>query len=149
MISDRSAAGSLAATLLLVGTLFLAHGLQCAAAQEHDPVAMGHAPTVLGTVDVSMHADDAGVGLLFSVAAPPMAHLVDPAGADGLLSHPSVVCVAVLLTGAVFWMLLTRRQPSRGDPAPWPARHLGVLRAVMCRRLTDPPSLALLCVCRT
>lgn len=144
----RSPAGSLAATLLFVGAVFLAHGLQCAAGQGHDAVATSHPPTVLGTVDASIHTVDAGVGLLFSVAVPQLGHLVDPAGADGL-SHAGMVCVAVLLTGAVFAMSLTRRQPSRGDPPPWPARNPGVLRTVMDRRLPPPPTLALLCVCRT
>lgn len=143
----RAAARSVAATVLLLGALFLTHGLRCVAAEGHDSTGMSHPATASSPANASMHPIGAEVGLLTPLAVPLIANLVDPTGADGPLSHPGVLCVAVLLVGAACWLQLAKRRPSRRDLPHAPVRRPGAFRAEISR--WHPPNLTLLCVCRT
>lgn len=148
-VIGRIAPGSPAATVLLLGALFLAHGQQCAAAEGHDAPGMSHAVTADGTVHLSMQPVGAAAGLLTASTVSQAAHLLDSTGTPGSPGHLGVVCVAALLAGAACWLLLARRQPSRKAPPLAPIRWPGAFRVPIARWPWAPPNLTLLCVSRT
>ncbi|MBA3367579.1 MAG: hypothetical protein H0T99_02690 [Geodermatophilaceae bacterium] len=143
-----SAGGSLVLAVLLMAALFLAHGLQCAAALDHGPVAMSHtllAPVAADDVmpDGSTR-DRSDVTMLVSSLADPVATVT---GRD-VLGQAGVVCVAVL-TAIGLWFL---SRPTALLAAPgvllWPAGGRTPQLRAAARWRPPAPDLAVLCVLR-
>ena len=146
---SRSAGGSLIAAGLLLAALFLAHGLQCAAASDHGPVAMSHTLVAPAPADYLMHHGTTGheseLMLLVTVLADPVATV----GSRGALGQAGVVCVAVL-TAMGLWFLSARKSklPRQGAYGRLAQGATSQLR-VAARWRPPPHDLALLCVLRT
>ncbi len=144
-----STGSSLGAAVLLMAALFLAHGLQCAAASDHGPVAVGHTLVAPVAADDTMHHGTAGHEsdrtLLLTVLSDPVATV---GGRDGS-AQAGVVCVAVL-TAMGLWFLSARKSLLSGQGALlWPAG--GPTSQVRAAARWRPPPLdqAVLCVLRT
>ena len=146
---SRSAGGSLIAAGLLLAALFLAHGLQCAAASDHGPVAMSHTLVAPAPADYLMHHGTTGheseLMLLVTVLADPVATV----GSRGALGQAGVVCVAVL-TAMGLWFLSARKLklPRQGAYGRLAQGATSQLR-VAARWRPPPHDLAVLCVLRT
>lgn len=146
-----SEGGSLAAAVVLMAALFLAHGLQCAAASDHGPVAMSHTLIASVAADDSMHDGIAGhkseFGMLVTAPAYPVA-TVSSTDAQG---RAGVVCVAVF-TAMALWFLSARRAvlSGRGRAASSCLASGTSARLSAAARWRPPPlNLAVLCVLRT
>ena len=147
---SRSAGGSLIAAGLLLAALFLAHGLQCAAASDHGPVAMSHTLVAPAPADYLMHHGTTGheseLMLLVTVLADPVATV----GSRGALGQAGVVCVAVL-TAMGLWFRYARKSRLLMQAAlVWPAGRPTLQPRATAGRWRPPPvDLAVLCVLRT
>lgn len=146
--SSWSAGGSLVAAVLLMAALFLAHGLQCAAASDHGPVAVNHtlvAPVV--AADVIHHVTtEQEFELITLVTA-----LADPdatVGGRDVLGQAFVVCVAVL-TAIGLWFRSARKSTLSGQRALlWPAGGMTWRLRAAARWRPPALDLAVLCVLR-
>lgn len=148
---SRSAGGPLVAAVLLITALFLAHGLQCAAASDHGPVAVSH--TLVAPVPVSDLMHDGTTGhesersLLLRSLADPLATV----GGRDMLGQAGVVCVAVL-TAVGLWFLSTRKAVLSGEGqgrSLWPAGGPTARLSAAARWRPPRLDLAVLCVLRT
>lgn len=144
----RSAGESVVVAVLLMGALFLAHGLQCASASEHGPVAMDHTIAVPGVPHDSIAGnvgDQSELVLLVSALNDPVATI----GGSDVLGQAGVVCVAVL-TAMGIWYLMARRVLLVGRGARlWPVHGLALRFRAAARWRPPPLDLAVLCVLRT
>lgn len=144
--ADRPAAGSLIAALLVLSALFLAHGLQCAAADRHSPAAMTHSMATPGGSDTPIHGAEPEQRFLASTMVPATAGAV---GAAGTFDHAGQVCVAVLIAGAVFWLLARRTMETFRHGLRRSARWLSVQPHAAARWRPPTPGLTVLGVSRT
>ena len=144
-----SAGGFLVAAVLVMVALFLAHGLQCAAASDYGPVAMSHTLVVPVAADGGMHHGAMGhesqPTMLVTVLADPVATV----GGSDVAGWAGVVCVAVL-TAMGIWFLSARRTllVDRGVLL-WPAGGPTSRLRAAARWRPPPLDLAVLCVLRT
>ncbi len=144
-----SAGGSLGAAVLLMAALFLAHGLQCAAASDHGPLAMSHTLLAPVAADDLMHDGTPGHEFQLALLVSSLSDPVATVGGPDVLSQAGVVCVAAL-TAMGLWFLSARKTLLPGQQTLlWPAGgRIPQLRAA-ARWRTPPLDLAVLCVLRT
>ena len=145
------------AIMVLLGGLFFAHGLQCAAAQGPDASASTHAasthasPPAASPPAASAAESAPAADILLGLAARAAgllshagAHAV-PAGQGGLPPDLLLACAAILL--AVLGLVPWRSTPLRYRLDRGRARPSG--RRTIHRRRPPAPSLSTLCVSRT
>jgi len=138
------------AAAVVLAALFLAHGLQCVAAQSHGPTPSSQTSAASAVFDGSMPAGHDGVRLLTSAALPPVAGLGARVSAHFSRGHLGVVCVAVLAAGAICWLRSPKWMVLVGRRLPvWPPHWASVSLRVVGRWRPPLLNLALLCVSRT
>lgn len=142
----RPGANSLFAVVLVLGSFFLAHGLQCAAGEAQGPAAMSHTMATPGASDSPLHGHEPVEEFLASPMAPATA---GPVGAGRNLDHAGGLCVAVLIAGAVFWLLARRTMETFRHGMLWSARWLSAQLHAAARWRPPMPGLTVLCVSRT
>ncbi len=144
-----STGGSLVAAMLIMAALFLAHGLQCAAASDHGPVAVGHTLVAPMAADDSMHNGTAGHESARTLLVTALSDPVATVGGRDMSGQPGVVCVAVL-TAMGLWFLSARKSLLSGQGALlWPAGGPTLQLRAAARWRPPPLDLAVLCVLRT
>ncbi len=144
-----SAGGSWGAAVLLMAALFLAHGLQCAAASDHGAVAVGHILVAPVAADDSMHHGTTGHDFPLTSLGTAFADPVATVGGRDVLGNAGVLCVAVL-TGMGLWFLSARKSVLPGKRALlWPAGEPTLQLRAAARWRPPPLDQAVLCVLRT
>ena len=133
--------------LLLLAAVFSMHGLQCVAADGED----GHGRTTSASAVVHVAALAEPVGWTLMAVGHQALDAVSATAplSDGLPGHGAsywAVCLAVLMTGAIFLGVtaLVRRAPAAVVRARAPA----LLRHTGWSRLPRPPDLSALCLLR-
>lgn len=142
------AGASLGAAVLLMAALFLAHGLQCAAASDHGRVALSHSLVMPVAADDLIHEGADGHESELTVLGLALAYPVSDSDA---LGRASVVCVAAF-TAVGLWFLSARRvapTSRRQSASLWPGRGPTARKSDTARWRPQPFDLALLCVLRT
>lgn len=146
-----SAGSSTVATVLLMAALFLAHGLQCAVASDHGPVAMSHTLVAPFAAEDVLHDGATRHGSELSMLVSALAHPVATVGGRDGPGRAGVVCVAVL-TAIGLWFLSVRKAvlSSRGQGASsCPAGDPTARLSAAARWRPPALDLAVLCVLRT
>ena len=146
---SRSAGGSLIAAGLLLAALFLAHGLQCAAASDHGPVAMSHTLVAPVAADDVTHEGGTGHESEFTMLVGSLADPVATVSGRDVPGQAGVVCVAVL-TAMGLWFLSARKSLLSGQGAYGRLAQGATSQLRVAARWRPPPhDLAVLCVVRT
>ena len=144
-----SAGGSLVAAVLLMAALFLAHGLHCAAASGHGPVAVSHTLVAPVAADDLMDHGATGHESEPTVVVTPLTGPGATVEGSGVPGQAGVVCVTVL-TALGIWVLSARRTLPLGRASLlWPAGGLTLQLRAATRWRPPPLDLAVLCVLRT
>jgi len=141
--------GSLVAAMLIMAALFLAHGLQCAAAADHGPGAMSHTLVAPVAADDVTHEGGTGHESEFTMLVGSLADPVATVGGRDVPGQAGVVCVAVL-TAMGLWFLSARKSklPRQGAYGRLAQGATSQLRVAAPWR-PPPHDLAVLCVLRT
>jgi len=140
----RGSVRTLLPLMMLLCGLFLAHGLQCAAAHASGP----HSPSSTATsVPHSAEADGSDPAWFLGTGAHSIVGDHAPAGDDGALPlHASLACIAVLVALFIFTFTAGRQTTiSRWRLAEGASRVLSAARS----RRPPGPALVVLCVSRT
>lgn len=145
-----STRASLVAAVLLMAALFLAHGLQCAAAADHGPKAMTHTLAVPVAPSDVIHHGTTGYQSEPTMLVRSLADPVAAVGGGDVLGQAVLACFAVL-TAVGLWFRLARKALLSGQGLSWwPAAAGSTSRLSAAARWRPPPlDLTILCVLRT
>ncbi len=143
-----SGAASLAVAGLLLAALFLAHGVQCAAALGPGPAPMTHVVLPPALADHEVHVGVAGDNLDLMTLLTPVGELVHTLGGGSMPGTAGAVCVAILI-GAGIWLLARRLRLACRIVPSWSAGPPYTRLAMTARMRLSPPDLSVLCVLRT